>query len=597
MFRRLGTVVLGLVLVLSSSYKPVSVKASRGVGAHSATLDCEVFLGGNYIEIGISQTGSFGTYNSAPEGFHTSGDQLGLIVDGDGWDNGEDPTTGDFFLPGTPEERYMIGYEIDGLEYIRIGAERYVEDEEGIENDINDYFTVSPCAVDQSSGDLLKAVHTVTDDNGITITTTYSFNVNDMYYTTDVVIENATGYDIDNLVYVRSFDPDMDAWTNDSYDTYAKVLANPQPDTADPFAMVIARGAVSLDSFFFLAKDVRARASAYVAFDPDDPWMEGLWDEYPTDEATIQSLNLNKSMTGVGELNGYELDDNGIAITFSFGTVLNEGDVSFSYISNLGPNPLTALSSLLSTSQTVRYLDWDGTVLSTQDVSNYTEAVAPTDPVKAGYTFVGWFLPVDVSLFDSTVDYQAGFIKTAVAFEGTGVTIEVEGLNDLFLDLDIPVDTLIDINLEVDAVEATNIPEVDKELFDTYLFDHDYAEGSKVFFLDIQLLKTVDGVESNITATPKPVKITITLPESMWGYTSYNVVRDHEGEMEDLNATYDEATHKLTFYTNLFSTYGVVTTGEGLPDTGESANLGFVVLVMALGLFMLSRKKKELEAE
>lgn len=596
MFRRLGTVVLGLVLVLSSSYKPISVKASRGVGAHSATLDCEVFLGGNYIEIGISQTGSFGTYNSAPEGFHTSGDQLGLIVDGDGWDNGEDPTTGDFFLPGTPEERYMIGYTIEGSEYIRIGAERYVEDEDGISNDINEYLTGSPCAVDQSSGDLLKAVHTVTDDNGITITTTYSFDVNDMYYTTDVVIYNATESDINDLVYVRSFDPDMDAWTNDSYETYAKVLANPQPDTADPFAMVIARGEVSLDSFFFLARDVRARASAYVAFDPDDPWMEGLWDEFPSQEATIQSMNLNSAMTGVGDLNGYELDDNGIAITFNLGTVVNEAEVSFSYTSNLGPNPLTALGDLLKTSQTVRHLDWDGTVLSTQDVSNYTQAIAPTDPVKAGYTFVGWFLPVDVSLFDTTVDYQAGFIKTAVSFEGTGVTIEVEGLEDIYLDPFVPVDTLIDINLEVDAVESTNVPEDAKTLFDEYLVDHDYAEGTKIFFLDVQLLKTIDGEVSNITATPKPIKITITLPKSMWGYTSYNVVRDHEGEMEDLSATYDETTHKLTFYTNLFSTYGVITTGEGLPDTGESANLGFVVLVLSLGLFMISRKKKELKA-
>ena len=92
-------------------------------GARSASNDAgDVFLGGNYIEVGVSKNGSFGTSTSAPVSFgsHTRNSgtgPLGLISDGDGWDNGNMPTSGDFFLPGTPEERWAIAYKIDGVSY------------------------------------------------------------------------------------------------------------------------------------------------------------------------------------------------------------------------------------------------------------------------------------------------------------------------------------------------------------------------------------------------------------------------------------------------------------------------------------------------
>ena len=42
------------------------------------------------------------------------------------------------------------------------------------------------------------------------------------------------------------------------------------------------------------------------------------------------------------------------------------------------------------TSSTVTFKDWDGTVLKTEKLEQGADATAPADPVREGYTFVGW---------------------------------------------------------------------------------------------------------------------------------------------------------------------------------------------------------------
>ena len=86
---------------------------------HGTNEAGDVFLGGNYIELGIDSTGSFGTAEPAPESFgsHASygmRSRVGLLADGDGFNIGNSPDTGDFFLPGAPEECYILGYALNG---------------------------------------------------------------------------------------------------------------------------------------------------------------------------------------------------------------------------------------------------------------------------------------------------------------------------------------------------------------------------------------------------------------------------------------------------------------------------------------------------
>ena len=65
---------------------------------------------------------------------------------------------------------------------------------------------------------------------------------------------------------------------------------------------------------------------------------------------------------------------------------------------------------------TVVFKDYDGTVLSTQSVDYLTDAVAPADPTRTGYTFTGWdkgFTAVTADL-EVTAQYQINLYNITV---------------------------------------------------------------------------------------------------------------------------------------------------------------------------------------
>ena len=133
--RKAVSLIIAFVMVFSMCMEVLISSVSAGgsgmPGARSASNDSgDVFLGGNYIEVGISKGGSFGSCEAPPENSHqmcTESSGLGLVSDGDGFDVGEESITGDFFLPGSPEERFVVGYTIDGTQYSYAEADRESE--------------------------------------------------------------------------------------------------------------------------------------------------------------------------------------------------------------------------------------------------------------------------------------------------------------------------------------------------------------------------------------------------------------------------------------------------------------------------------------
>lgn len=387
------------------------VNAEGLPGARSATNENgDVFLGGNYIEVGISKGGSFGTSSAAPESFkshatqHTNY-QLGLISDGDGWDVGNAPTTGDFFLPGTPEERYGISYKIGDKTYQYFVADR-MTGEETIESlteskeDIAEYIQMIQEYLstmeetdpeyeeyqeyyelyqeeynnilakieklekgedlsifkvrdesDKAKG-LLKAVVSGTTPEKIKVEIVYSFGTDDKYYNTEVYIKNQGNSEITDVRFLRSFDPDQDADLNNEYETYNKVISNPlstEIGSDKNYAMVVARGVKTFDGFFFVSFDNRSRVSRGVAFSPSNMYKEGFWVEKVEGQknfSTDEDIEITE-----GNLNGYLKEDNAIAIMFNLGTLKTNENTELSYYSSLDPNVIESMNKILKAVQ------------------------------------------------------------------------------------------------------------------------------------------------------------------------------------------------------------------------------------------------------
>lgn len=55
---------------------------------------------------------------------------------------------------------------------------------------------------------------------------------------------------------------------------------------------------------------------------------------------------------------------------------------------------------------TVTFIDWDGTVLSTQTIAEGSDSTAPDEPVREGYTFTGWDIDFTGVTSDLTVTAQ-----------------------------------------------------------------------------------------------------------------------------------------------------------------------------------------------
>jgi hypothetical protein len=182
--------------------------ASACLGKHVGWAGGELFLGGKYIELGISLVGNFGTSAGKPAGFSGTAARanIGMSADYDGFGCGTNFPI-DYFLPGGPEERWTVGFKRAGTIHILSQSKL-----------AGDVFTntakVSTSLADKSTdskliGEVTTIIKsTATNANVLKVVQTISFGVNDQYFGNKIAMTNLDGGDLTEVRYMRNVDPD-----------------------------------------------------------------------------------------------------------------------------------------------------------------------------------------------------------------------------------------------------------------------------------------------------------------------------------------------------------------------------------------------------
>ncbi|MCX2929604.1 hypothetical protein ORI20_04915 [Mycobacterium sp. CVI_P3] len=173
------------------------------VGPQHVLSGGELFLGGNYIELGLSSVGSFGSSTGRPAGFISGTppgdhpDSIGFVFDADGFNSGADKAL-DFYVPDAPEERWSVGF--NNSSYASFSA---------LAGDSSNTSGLTDVAIaDGSSGNTLSGTFSATVGGVLRVVQVHTFKVDDNYYKTTVTLTNVSGETLQNVEFMRSFDPD-----------------------------------------------------------------------------------------------------------------------------------------------------------------------------------------------------------------------------------------------------------------------------------------------------------------------------------------------------------------------------------------------------
>ena len=222
-----------------------TVSVVVGLSNHSI-VSGNVFLQGNYMEIGVSSRGSLGTSVAAPTGYHPTNSAISFRVDADGWNTGSAPSSGDFTLPGTPTDSISVGYN---------GGTTFANDER------MSVLGISTVTTDTSSGATLSARTVGTAGGVLTMQQDISLDPAATFFTNTITLTNVGASTLTSVRFMRSFDPDQDSATLGTANTFNDVLANPTVNGA--FAIASATGTVSGQAVQLISLDPAARASNF----------------------------------------------------------------------------------------------------------------------------------------------------------------------------------------------------------------------------------------------------------------------------------------------------------------------------------------------
>jgi hypothetical protein len=236
----------------------------------SAKIDDDIFLEGKYLSVGVSGAGSFGTASNAPFGFHPvrGRKNIGLSIDQDGFGTGNEPTTGDFFLPNLGEEGFTVGFKLgssSGTAHNYTNAERSGDVE----------FTKVRVR-NLSDNDSLRAEYVgKTPDGRLQLTQIVSFKPDSRFFHLTTTLKNIGQEKLYATRYMRSLDPEQDVDTHSSVRTVNTLISNRPEDSR---SVVESTGSKSKVPVCFVSYDERSKASWGQTLENRDVYKDFVYD-------------------------------------------------------------------------------------------------------------------------------------------------------------------------------------------------------------------------------------------------------------------------------------------------------------------------------
>ena len=241
----------------------------------------------------------------------------------------------------------------------------------------------------------------------------------------------------------------------------------------------------------------------------------------------------------------------------------------------------------------------DGGVNFVDAPSTYTiesPTISLQVPTRNGYIFEGWFENEDKETggIISSIPLGSSGAKTLYAkwspISVTHVSADIlnvsfEGMAEGVPFTSEELEKEIYVQLVITIQEMLNLDVTTKSILDRFIAAN-FSEGVKdTFLLDISLFKWVGEEKSAVTSTTSMTKISFIVPEKFRNQ-EFVLVRVHEGVAEKLQYTYNPETYVISFETDRFSTYSLMSWSTSLPNAGENSS-DLTLLLLALGVFLL----------
>ena len=187
---------------ISDSKCVTNGNVQSGVGACPAG---DVFLRGQYVEVGIHKVGSYGTSEVAPSGYVYAGQNLGFIADYDknGFYSTSPGYAGDYFVPGAPVEGMFVDYFIETLKSnidnnMYMNCTGWLLQWTSADGTVHDYMmeglmgmdAIYPTTFEITSTESTQSAQWVGRQGEIEISKVTQFKNTDAYFTTSVTVKN-----------------------------------------------------------------------------------------------------------------------------------------------------------------------------------------------------------------------------------------------------------------------------------------------------------------------------------------------------------------------------------------------------------------------